>query len=86
MINTRDIDAAVAALRSGRCTRLNSENAGWGDAAIARLAAVTGVQKLILAFCDPHISSKLVRGRSTSQQQIDWLAYTHSELHSLLLK
>ena len=37
-INTRDIGAAVAALRSGRCTRLYGSNARWGDAGIARLA------------------------------------------------
>ena len=36
-IKTKDLDAAVAALRSGRCTRLSGWNARWGDAGIARL-------------------------------------------------
>ena len=37
-IRTRDINVAVAALRSGRCTRLYGGEAGWGDAGAGRLA------------------------------------------------
>ena len=40
-ITTHDIDAAEAALRSGRCTFLNAGGARlWGDAGAARIAAV----------------------------------------------
>merc|ERR1711969_492475 len=37
-ITTRDIGVAVAALRSGRCTRLSGADARWGDAEAGRLA------------------------------------------------
>ena len=37
-IITKDIGVAVAALRSGRCTRLGGYSAGWGDAEAGRLA------------------------------------------------
>ena len=30
-ITTTDIDEAVAALRTGNCTGLNANGAGWGD-------------------------------------------------------
>ena len=30
-ITTLDIDEAVAALRTGNCTGLNANDAGWGD-------------------------------------------------------
>ena len=30
-ITTADINEAVAALRTGNCTGLNANNAGWGD-------------------------------------------------------
>ena len=35
---TRNIDAAVAALRTGRCTALHGRRAGWGDAEAIRIA------------------------------------------------
>ena len=37
-IRTHNIEAAVAALRSGRCTSLLGNSARWGDAEAARLA------------------------------------------------
>lgn len=39
VIYTNDIEAAVAALRSGRCTALVGVRAKWGDAEAGRLAA-----------------------------------------------
>ena len=66
-ITTKDLDAAVAALRSGRCTALYGRRAGWGDAGAARLADALAADGGRGGARRPRAGPAAPRGRGAAQ-------------------